>query len=292
MKILHMKFAWLFGLMFIISSCIKNNPSPSWIKIEAWSLQANPDLGGKEGVLSHNLTDAWVYVGEKLIGAFELPIKIPVLIEGNQQISVYPAIRNNGISATKKIYPFCNPHIITATLNKNETVTINPVTSYVSNCAFVYKEDFELGSISLTTSPNSTASIVRTAHTDPDKTGYCGHIALNSTNVNWTGYTHSQMQLPIGGREVFLEIDYKTSNNLLTGVLGISSSSTKVNPNIQLNAQDPSTMVWKKIYIDLKEIVSSSTTAEYFEQYLEATLDAGKTSSDIYIDNIKVIRFQ
>jgi hypothetical protein len=100
------------------------------------------------------------------------------------------------------------------------------------------------------------------------------------------------MVLPQGSAEVYLEIEYKTTNNVLTGVLGITLPGTnKINPNIQLNAQSASDVTWKKIYIDLKEIISSSTTADYFEQYLQAQIDPGKSSSDIYIDNYKIIHF-
>ena len=74
-------------------------------------------------------------------------------------------------------------------------------------------------------------------------------------------------------------------------VLAISSSDTEENPNISLNSQDPSTMIWKKIYIDLKEIISYSTSAEYFKIYLRALLDNGDTEGDIYIDNINVVHF-
>lgn len=288
-----MKFFWFIGLLFIFSSCIKNNPTPSWISIEKWQLEANILLSGAEGELTHNFTDAFVYVDDKLIGVFELPIKIPVLITGeNKKIMVYPAVRNNGIAATKKLYPFCEPHIIYSNLIAGETVTINPKTRYYSVCDFAWTEDFESAGIKITTDmTTSNATIEQVMHTDPGKTGNCGHIALTLSDSLWTGYSNDQLQLPIGGAEVYLEIDYKNSNNLLTGVLGISAGSTKINPNIQLNQQNPSNWEWKKIYIDLKEIVSSSSTAEYFEIYLQALIDAAEAEGDIYIDNVKVIHF-
>jgi hypothetical protein len=287
-----MKFLSLFGLLFIFSSCVKNNPEPTWIQIEKWQLEANPFISGLEGELNHNFTDAYVYIDEKIIGIFELPIKLPLLIDGYKKIMIYPAIRNNGISASKKIYPFCQPHVLYATMVKGETITINPKTQYYTNCNFAFIEDFESAGIKFTTDPSSNAMIEQIPHTDLGKSGNCGHIAMTITDSIWTGYTHAQMVLPKGSAEVFLEIEYKTTNNVLTGVLGITLPGTKkINPNIQLNAQSPTDATWKKIYIDLKEIVSSSTTADYFEQYLQAQIDAGKTSSDIYIDNYKIIHF-
>ncbi len=289
---LHMKLAGLFGLLFIFSSCIKNNPTPAWIEIDPWTLQANPLLSGAEGDLIHNFSDAYISIGGKVIGFFELPCKIPVLLDGTQEIMIYPAVVNNGISATKKIYPFCDVHKLTATLTKGETTHINPVTRYSQYSDFDFVEDFESAGIKFTTDTTSKATIEQVQHTDPGKTGYCGHISLTELHNVWTGYTHDVMVLPIGGAEVYLEIEYKTTNSLLTGVLAITlPGSTQVNANIQLNPQDPSVVTWRKTYIDLKEIVSASTSADYFEQYLQATIDPGKTSSEIYIDNIKVIHF-
>lgn len=287
---LHMKLTGLFGLLlFLFSSCIKNNPKPAWIQIDAWKLEANPVLSGEEGELNHNFTDAYVYVGGKTMGIFELPIKLPVLLEGTMEIQVYPVVRNNGIAATKKMYPFCEPHKVTANLVKGETIHIVPVTRYSTATHFAWTEDFESAGIKFTTDPTSKASIEQILHTDAGKTGHCGHVALTLSDSVWTGYSHAQLNLPKGGTEVYLEVEYKVTNNLLTGVIGVSSGSKKINPFIQLNAQAPADATWKKIYLDLKEIVSSSTTADYFEHYLQAVIDPGKTSSNVYIDNIKVI---
>ncbi len=285
------KHTLLFGIaLLLLSSCVKNNPKPAWIKIEKWQLEANPLLSGAEGELNHNFTEAWVYVDNKIIGVFELPIKIPLLSEGEKEIVVFPAIKNNGISSTKKIYPFVESFRITKNLIKGETVNITPVTRYSSITTFAFVEDFESASIKFTTDPNSNANIQQILHTDAGKTGYCGHVSLNQTDSLWTGITHDAMQLPKQGAEVYLEIEYKNTNDVLTGVLAITLPGTiKTHPHIRLNKQ--TNPVWKKTYIDLKEIVSYSTDADYFEQFLQMVIDPSASSTDVYIDNIKVIHF-
>lgn len=273
----------------LLSSCIKNNPDPVWIQIEKWELEANPALNLAEGELTQNLSEAWVYVDEKLIGVFELPVKIPVLTSGFKKIQLLPAIRNNGIAATKKVYPFCEPYIIEADLIQNETFVVNPITRYSSITKF-WKEDFEDVAFSLETDVNvSNAFLVRTLDSEKVKYGSaCGMVQMSTSDSLWLGYTNAQMVLP-KGKEVFLEIDYMISVPVLTGVLGISSSEIKNNPNIQLNAKADEPMVWKKIYIDLREIISFSSNAEYYEQYFRAILPEGQASGEIYIDNIKVV---
>ena len=233
---LRMKLAGLLVLLFFLSSCIKNNERPSWIRIDKWSMEANPELNGTEGELTLNFEDAWVYIDDNIVGVFQLPVKIPVLQEGQKKISIYPAVRNNGISATKAVYPFCQGYIINANLVRNEVLDLKPVTSYYSNCKF-WIEDFEQAGIKLDTDPSSNADLERILHSEADVYGqYYGHINLSLTDSLWTGYTTGEMVLPKGGADVYLEIDYKNTNNILTGVLGFLNTGTvKDNQNIRLN---------------------------------------------------------
>lgn len=277
-------------LILFFSSCIKNNPNPSWLEVNEWTLIANADLDGQEGELTHNFTEAWVYVDDEIIGVFEVPFKIPILKSGNVNIKIYPAIKNNGISATKKIYPFTTVYEINGELKENQTLTLNPITKYNSYTEF-WIEDFEDAAIKIDNDPNTQANIF--TGNDPDILqwgNFYGEVLLNTNDSLWVGYTNAHMYLP-RGQEVYLEIDYHSTNSLITGVLAISPTSVKNNQNIQLNAQDPSEVKWKKIYIDLKEIVSNSGDAEYFEQSFQAVLDDGKSEGQIIIDNVKVIHF-
>jgi len=47
----------------------------------------------------------------------------------------------------------------------------------------------------------------------------------------------------------------------------------------------------KKIYIELREVVSGSTNAEYFEISFDALLEEGISDAEINLDNIKVVYF-
>ena len=277
-----------FGL-FLLSSCVKNNLDPAWIEVNEWNLLSNPDLVGVEGELTHNFTDAWVIINGKVIGVFEVPFKIPVLMSGNVNIKIYPTVRNNGISATKKIYPFAEVYEINADLVANQTLTLNPTTRYFDALQF-WIEDFENAALKIENDPNSMTTIG--TGNDPailQWGNFYGRVDLNSIDSTWIGYTQD-MTLP-AFEEIYLEIDYYNTNSLTTGLLAISSSSIKNNDNIQLNSQDPTSVKWKKIYIDLKELVSSSTSAEYFKQSFKAGLDSGDSDGVIILDNIKVVHF-
>lgn len=286
----------LSALLFLVSACTKNNPAPSWLEINPWQLIENPnEPPGTAGQLSSNFSDAWVYVDNELIGVFELPCKIPVMISGNSVVKVFPAVLNNGISATKKIYPFVEPYDITVDLVQNETTVINPITQYYVGLTY-WIEDFEAAGHEIEDDPLSLASMshvsgsVLAGEFNGDK---FGRITLDETNNTYVGYSQSAtgLNLPTG-KDIYLEIDYHNTNRLTTGLLGISASSGATdNPNIQLNAQDDGEVVWKKIYIELREIVVGSPTADYFELSFSCLLDDGDVAGEINIDNIKVIHF-
>ena len=106
----------LLLLALVFSACTKNNPDPSWLEINAWDLQANAASVNPTGELTSSINDAWVYVDNELIGVFEVPCRIPILKSGTFDVKIFPTVLNNGISATKKIYPFLEPYETSITL--------------------------------------------------------------------------------------------------------------------------------------------------------------------------------
>lgn len=274
----------------VLVSCVKNNPDPSWLEVNEWTLEQNPNSQYPTGELTQNFTDAWVYVNDEIVGVFEVPFKIPILKNGAANIKIFPAIRNNGISATKKIYPFVDVYEVNVDLKQNEKVTLNPVTRYKSAVQF-WIEEFELAALKIKNDPVSATQLQKGNDPSILKWGnYYGYVNLSKTDSTWIGYTESQMLLP-KGQEVYLELDYYNTNSLTTGVIGISSSEVKNNPNITVNKQPASSVKWKKVYIDLRDIVSNSPNAEYFEQSFEAFIEANLQNSFVILDNIKVVHF-
>lgn len=284
----------LLLLALVFSACTKNNPDPSWLEINAWDLQANAASVNPTGELTSSINDAWVYVDNELIGVFEVPCRIPILKSGTFDVKIFPTVLNNGISATKKIYPFLEPYETSITLVENETSTVSPTTRYYSTLKF-WIEDFEDLGNQIEDDPTSLTSMVGV--NDPIMIATngtkIGRVSLNTTDSTWIGYTESATGLNLPrGADVYLEIDYYSTNDLVTGLLAINSTSAPIdNPNIQMNAQDEADIEWKKIYIELREIITGSPQADYFEISFGALLDNGDATGEINIDNIKVLYF-
>lgn len=131
----------ILALVAILTSCVKNNPNPTWLKVTAWDLQANLAIT-EEGELTSNITNARLTIDNNVIGIFEVPFKIPLLKSGATNIKIFPVILNNGISSTKAVYPFLKTYEIDVNLEIDDTLTITPTTQYKDDVQFRI-EDFE-----------------------------------------------------------------------------------------------------------------------------------------------------
>jgi hypothetical protein len=257
--------------------------------VNPFVLVTNPSLSGSEGQLSQDFRDVWLYIDDQMIGCFQTPFKIPILKEGNVNIKIYPAIRNNGIATDKKIYPFMKVYEINSKLVKDETLTVNPVTSYVDNLNF-WIEDFEDASIKIQDDPNtSLASLFVTSDNLTPFNGFnYGKVVLNEIDSVWVANTTEQLPIP-KNKPCFIEVDYYNTNSLVQGFLALNTNGSIYQDNAGFNEQPVSTVKWKKMYIELTELIGNSTNGSNFIQTFKAKLDSLQTETFICIDNIKIV---
>ena len=67
---------------------------PSYIKINEYSLYTT----ARQGSNSENISDIWLYADDQLIGTFELPATIPILLEGETTLKIFSGKKDKGIS--------------------------------------------------------------------------------------------------------------------------------------------------------------------------------------------------
>ncbi len=274
-------------IILLLTNCAKEQPEASWVIVEPWTLSENSLAQNDAGELTHAVTEAFISMDGKMLGAFELPAKIPVIKGGSHDFILVPGIVNNGISATKRRYPFMKNHEATVTLIKGDTVSIDPKTEYYKDIKFLI-EDFENASLKFDYSNESYAQI--TKQDDPEYLKWgnnYGAIALNNSDSLFSAITTFGEVLPKQGADVFLEMDFINTNSMLTGVVSYGNSTFHEDPHIQLNPQD--NPVWKHIYIDLKEIISFRNNSPINEMSFTAVLDELGTEKFVYLDNIKVV---
>ena len=136
-----MKRFLIILLVFNFSCQIIDRPekAPSFIQIDNFQFSIS---NNNQGTSSEKITDAWIYINGNLEGVYELPATIPIHYEGIQNLSIYPGIKRNGISADRKKYPFYNQFDTTINLIPDSILTLQPTTEYEEQLYF-WIEDFE-----------------------------------------------------------------------------------------------------------------------------------------------------
>jgi len=272
----------------IITSCEWINPDeniPSFIKIEA----INVSTLSEQGTSSHKITDAWVYLDEEVLGAYELPATIPILQTGNKRISIRPGIQLNGIAATRASYPFYNPIVMNVDLEADHITNLGTLTTtYNTATKFSWIEDFEQGGISIVRTSRSDTTLSKTS--SPDKVfegSWSGLINLDDVRKTFEAASNSAFVLPGGESPVFLEMNFKTNTLLTIGLFINQTFQTIQHPILVLNKTDK----WTKIYVNLTPTVSRETAAIDFKVFIGAIKEDEVSAPEILIDNIKLIHF-
>jgi len=286
----------LFTLLFlssiiIFSSCEIINPEediPSFISIDHISVDAKTG----QGTDSSKIVDAWVYIDNELIGAFPLPAKIPILKHGAQNIEIRSGVMLNGIAATRTINPFYEYQTKSVNLVADSIIKIDVSTIYNPKTKFVWngigQEGFEEGGISIDSVKGSSTKLFKTTN-EVYEGGFSGQIHLDKDHQTYIGQSNKKFVLPKGGQAVVLEINCKnTSNHFVIGMFVEAADGKITIVNHLVVNPSPN---WKKLYVNFTELVMHYPQAVNFRVFFTAELETTNTTTDIYLDNIKLVHF-
>ena len=112
---------------------------------------------------------------------------------------------------------------------------------------------------------------------------------LDGSKTFYFGQTCNSYQLPKGGANVYLELNYKCNQKFVAGITSYSSSGFQIqqSPLITINKSDD----WNKLYINLTDEVSAvyNVSADNFKFFFSMVKESGVSVSELYLDNIKLI---
>lgn len=255
---------------------------PAYIRIDTIGLTTEYDI---QGTASHSITDVWIVVNDRLIGAFELPAVIPVLDEGICNVEVMAGIKQNGIASTRVPYPFYKPYEEQVRLTPDSITEINGNVTYYDNTFFAWMEDFE-SNLTIVENNSSDTVIERTSIASEVFQGdFSGRITITDLKYFYLGYMKNEVDLPKLNSPVFLEMNYKIENILVVGLYSQITGSVLQEPVLNVNTND----IWKKIYINFTPIVNRNASAYNFKVYFESTFGADSDQKIILLDNIKLV---
>jgi hypothetical protein len=274
---------------FACYGCNAINPDeekPAYIAIDTIRVATNQTT---QGSASAKITDAWIYVDDRLIGAFELPCSIPVLASGKHKVLVGAGVKVNGLSALRAPYPFYRFYSETEVeLSTGEVRKIEPVVSYFDSLQYAFMANFDdLSGSKLEAAGASDTTIALTSN--PNLV-YEGAGSMLAALYRDSGFIEFQMvepvELPKQGTTVYLELNYKTTHILNVGLkANYESSGTISAPLVSLNPSSD----WNKIYINLTRQVSQQVNAANYRVYFFAAKPSGSGNMELFIDNMKII---
>lgn len=275
------------SVIWLLSSCEVINPEeeiPAYIHIPAFELSTSSG----QGTESHNITDAWVYIDEDIQGIYELPVTFPVLDKGTHTVTLRPGIKINGIASTRINYPFFKDVEFELKLEALSQDTLLPTTRYQDNVTFEWMENFESPGLSIRSLQDDDTTLSKVS--DPDMVfegSSAALIRLDGDNTYFQGASIDEFDLPGGLTPTYLEINFKTNNRLVIGLIANTFGNSDILPVLVLNTTEE----WKKIYVNLGATISRQSSLADFNIYFEASLDDGIDEAEILIDNIKLIHY-
>ncbi|MEO1436489.1 MAG: hypothetical protein AAFV80_13200, partial [Bacteroidota bacterium] len=249
----------------LAGSCSLVDPDeeiPGYLHIEPWTLDAQ----GGQGTEQQRITDVWVAVDDQLVGAFFLPVTIPVLADGPTEVSLFPGIIENGITDTRDIYPFFNQMTFINDFTPLQVDTINPLTTYRSNTQFVFVEDFEGSNLFGQDIDGNANTLLSLTSQEVFEGSASGLFSLIGDDAVGVAATSLLFDLPTVNSPIYLELHFKTDVQFTVGILGTFIDGTQqFLPKLVLTPRDD----WRKVYINI-ELEVQSLAARDYQIYFEA----------------------
>ncbi len=282
-------------IAILLQSCDIINPdekNPSYVVIDSVNVASDY---ATYGTSSHKISDVWLYANDNLVGCYELPARIPVLLSGETKLTLLAGIKVNGISGTRASYPFYKGKIFTENLIEGSSVHINPVFEVDPSTTKVFYEDFENAGTTLEKTSNSDTSLLISNNQSEVYKNYqnlteisnkSGLVCITQNKPKFEIQTKDAFVMPKKGNYVFLEMNYKCTSPIVVGLMANYSSQIIKSPIIVLNPTDK----WNKVYVNLTIAISQEIDANDFRFYFTGAIRDGVTEDNFWFDNIKLIR--
>lgn len=280
------KVLWPLLLVLVFGCDIfdKEETIPGFVYIERSDLVTDEET---QGANTSNIYDATVYADGEFMGTFEMPAKVPILKNGNTDILVGAGIKNNGLGADRRIYPFYAFYSTSIDLKPN---TVSPITSdsiityeYFPNLNYRII-GFETIGTDLEAMPTNTADFVKTTVPSEVLSGSGSlKVTLNQDGREFFTKTNWDLANLSPGASMYLEIDFKGDQYIEIGVLAQNPERTIFAGGI--NPTDE----WTKVYFELTDEISPLFSSDPLNIYFRSILNTSDSEKTMYIDNIKFI---
>ena len=237
------------------------------------------------GTSSQRIVDVWAETGNHNLGGYEMPVKIPVLAQGDVPFIISAGILDNGLVDARVQYPFYRPDTFTiGTAIPGHVYVHHPVYHYFARTHIALNENFEGGS--------SFTGLSRTNYSTDSAVYEGAHSGAILMGVNDTTNFATQLSpvtITTNGRQAYVELNYKSDVYFDVGIrettgTGTSATITDI-PVITLSPRS----YWNKTYLNLSTAIGSYQGAGFQLYFISYKLPG--TTGKLYLDNIKLLYF-
>jgi hypothetical protein len=267
--------------------------APEVILVSEYELATSPS----EGTAAHRVEEVWVYSTTDVVGVYPLPATVALPAGQEATYTLVPGIRANGVSATRRTYPFYEVNTVTVDGDPLTEEVVDFQGGYVQTDALstlvTLAEDFESANRFLESASSNVEVLRITEPSEVFEGVACGYIHMDSTHTQLNAATHEQFYDLPRDRPVYLEFHYKCDIAFLVGLEVFGGSQAGRLPILVLNptCDSEGQCVWKKMYLDLYPALSSMPDAGSFEIALNANILADGSEGNIWLDNFKFVHF-
>ena len=279
---------FLFGAFSLVFIGCEKAKAPAYLHIPAWNFISQPS----QGTESQKITELWVYQNEQLLGIYSPPANIPIIDLDRSKIQILAGIKNNGLSDSRIRYPFFKSVDTTLSFSPEQTVIWTPKFGYDDNVD-VEELGFESGNF-LLEMPGNNGDF--TAVTDPSivfEGNRCGKGVLTSGQSKLF-YKDDINREFSAGNYYFLEMNYSCNNRFSVGLIVTETTGETKEFVLSINPtqETDGVPVWNKIYVDFGSVPLRHLQAIHYEFYVEAVPDVFGKPVEVYLDNLKWVKWQ
>ncbi len=273
--------ALLFLLLFSAACRKKDIGTPAYIYIPEFTVTTNQAQGTNFVPMPY----VNVFINDNSVGVYALPANFPILQEGPVKVEVFPMIKRFAREGVQH-YSVMQPFQSQLDLKALETDTLIPEFSYYDNAEFPWLEDFNdnASSLYIKSGTIDTFYLENDPSISRDQTPYM-HINMGDGESFFEIESQDLFDLPMDGRDVYLEMDYRSTVPFTIGLYATSSTGVIAVPSVSPFKTDTA---WTKAFIFLSDETINRSSDTRFRVYFRA-VNASEDDPHIYLDNIKLV---
>ena len=273
-------------IMILSSGCnpMPNGGVPIYLRIDSPTVVIDDS---RFGSASFKIPDVWAETGNHNLGAYEMPVSIPVLASGDVPMLISGGIFDNGIFGTRVSYPFYRPDTFTiSNAIPGHVYHHKPVYHYLDATLVGLNADFEYSNPFDSKMTNiSSANIAYEG-------ARCGGIIMSPADTLVSSIQTLPMTIQTNGREAYIELNYKNPgiyfdvflrakhyDNLNSLISSTDYPKTTFKPSVS----------WNKTYLNFNNEAGVHQGDDF--QIIFVAYRLAGTTDTLLVDNVKFLYF-